>query len=124
MTTDVVSLEHYEGQIDAADAMTAKQAWDVLERHYPDYIWGVNCSWETGMLDIRGLDFTGQYGFRVKLRGKDNKAYSASALEHEVMLAAGEVLERFAMRRGRMDPDRLMADITTDNIGRVKGDLS
>ncbi len=79
---------------------------DALTVAYPGYPWGVRVY--DGGAFIRHLDFPSNWGMNVKLR----KSYSASQLKREVILMAGEWLERANLKRGRANDDE---------IGRVEG---
>lgn len=64
---------------------------------YPGYPWAVSVNALGGIATIQ-LDFTGKWGFVLHLK----------ALEHDldlksVIMAGGELLERFKLRRGIAD---------------------
>lgn len=79
------------------------EAQDILEAltiAYPGHPWGVRVY--DGGFFIRHLDFDGSWGMNCK---HTTKAYSASALKRQVILMAGEWLERAGLARGRLDPE-------------------
>lgn len=91
-------------QIAANDLIAAKNAADVLNRHYPGHLWAVSC--DQGMLDVRNMALSGNWGFRVKLP----VIYSASEFDRQIMRAGGEILERYRIRRSRKpDNDAISA---------------
>jgi len=89
--------------IPANDLVTAKQVADTIHKKYPEHLWAVDCSWKQGVLNIRNMMLSGQYGYRIIL----DKVYSASELDHMAMIGAGEILERYRIERGRADFDKL-----------------
>lgn len=89
------------GEDKLKDLALGKRILDVVEKYYPLHPWFVSCSHEAGSASIQ-LMYDGQdgkthiwkYGFLMhipKLMLED--------LEKKVMLAAGEVLERYHMAR-------------------------
>lgn len=84
-------------QQDLADITLAKRMSEVLQRHYPGHSWGVNVDSAGGVATIKNFRLSGNWGFLLKLRD----AASASEYDREVMLAAGELLERYRLSRGR-----------------------
>lgn len=78
----------------------------VLSEIYPSHPWGVRVF--DGGFFIRHLDFPSNWGMIVKTKG----IYSASQLKRQIILKAGEWLERANLKRGRSNGDE---------IGRVEG---
>jgi hypothetical protein len=75
--------------------MIAKLAAQTLSIHYPAHLWMVG--WAPGMtLVIKNMAMDARYGFTIDA----GRAASVSQLEHAVMLAGGELLERMGMKRG------------------------
>ena len=62
---------------------------------------------------------SGEWGYRLLL----DKNYSVSDLRSRAIKAGGEILERFNVKRGKMNDDH-MATMATDFAGRVLGDKS
>ena len=52
------------------------------------------------MLTIRNRRLVGQWGYRINLL-----QHPGATLEHELMQAGGEYLERYGLRRGAKDED-------------------
>ncbi len=93
--TDIQTIEvTSEDEMDME--MVAKQTAETLCRYYPSHLWAVG--WAPGRtLVIKNMAMDGRYGFTVDA----NKAYSASDLQRQIMLAGGELLERCGMVRGK-----------------------
>lgn len=89
---------------------------DTLAMAYPGYDWFVEI--KPGAAVIKNLTVEGRWGFFLKL----NHA-SASELRRRVILAGGEMLERYRLRRGRLNPTEV-AEVPEDCAGRSIGDLS
>lgn len=100
------------------DLVTAKQVGDLLNRHYPDHLWAINCQWAQGVLTIQNLRLPARYGYVVRLVD----SYSASDLEARAKRGAGEILERYRLDRGRIDIDQWSA--LPERAGQIVGDLS
>lgn len=81
---------------DLADIEIAKRMADVLDRHYPGHHWAVNVDSAGGIATVKNFRLSGDWGFLVKLVG----TYSASEFDRGVMLAGGELLERYRLHRG------------------------
>lgn len=76
----------------------------ALLKFYPGHVWAVDV--RHGLADIKNLSLSGEYGFRLDVLAED---FSASALERAVMLAGGELLERYKLDRGRARQHQLAA---------------
>lgn len=100
------------GHVSATDEVMAKGMAEVLHRHYPGYLWGVNIG--GGVVNVLNLSLSGKWGFTIKLPGQ----YSASDFDRQVMRAGGELLERYRLARGRFDNDR-HAELKTDFAGNL-----
>lgn len=110
MTQELITAEPI---LRANDEVIAKEVADLLLQHYPGYLWAVSIDSResVGMLDIRNLSLSGKWGFRFPLKeyldGMDTR--------RKIMRAGGEMLERFNLRRGSLDPGQyssLQADHT------------
>lgn len=88
----------------------AKRAAEKLVELYPGYLWTANVT--QGILDIRNVSLSGQWGFTIHAC----KSYSSSDLDRKVMLAGGEILERYRQRRGSIDHNAIAA-LPTDHRG-------
>jgi hypothetical protein len=96
----------------ALDSAAAKQILEVLGKHYPGHLW--KCTVHRGVADIQNLNLSGRWGFRMFL----DQQWSASILARSVMMAGGELLERYRVSRGKAQQDEL-AQLPTDFTGRV-----
>ncbi len=74
---------------------------EVLTTIYPGHPWAVRVY--DGGFFIRHLDFPSQWGMNCKYR---DFAHDAAVLKREIILKAGEWLERANMKRGRYDADQ------------------
>jgi hypothetical protein len=103
-------------QFKANELMLAKHAAELLHKHYPGHLWGVNV--EGPFLDVRNFYLAGEWGFRLSIPA----IYSASELDARIMRAGGEILERYRQRRGAVD-EASVHTLTTDFAGRHKPEL-
>ena len=79
----------------------------VLTTVYPGHPWGVRVY--DGGFFIRHLDFPSTWGMNCKYK---NFSHDAAVLKREIIMKAGEWLERANLKRGRANDDV---------IGRVEG---
>ena len=85
---------------------------------YPGYTWKLDANSATGMLDVYSPDLSGSHGFRIK----GNGPVSWHDLRHQVILGAGELLERYnAPRTGKDDSYH---DLDKDLKGLPVGDTA
>ena len=85
---------------DAAGIDVATQVLVDLTTAYPSYNWHV--VEQDGMLIIKELALSSQFGpYGMALR--NYKSYSATQLKHDVIIMAGEFLERAGLPRGKWD---------------------
>ena len=87
----------------------AKAILDALDIAYPDHPWSVEISGDEtgGRVFIRHLAFQGgNWGMNLKHSRKDTTFYSSSAFKREVILKAGEWLERMGIPRSRYEIER------------------
>jgi hypothetical protein len=98
-----------------AEHQICRSVGGVLEAHYPGWRWWVECKAEAGVVYVKNLDLSGEYGFVIHLarlaQDPDLKL---------VMRGGGEVLERYHQHRGQR-PERLSVerDITGEAIGET-----
>ena len=86
-----------EGMTDLQEK-EAQAILEVLTFAYPGHPWSVRVY--DGGFFIRHLDFPGNYGMNCRTA---TKVYSASAWKRQIILMAGEWLERADLVRGRSD---------------------
>lgn len=101
----------------ANDILMAKDMAEALHAHYPGHLWAVQVDGETGMADVRNLALSGTWGFRLRLPA----IYSASEFKRRVVMAGGELLERYRLKRGRLNEDQYN-QLVTDHAGNLKAD--
>ena len=80
--------------------VVCKKAALLLTRLYPNHLWMIGAA-PGGVLIIKHGLGDNRYGFTVDVPG----AHSSSELEHAIMLAGGELLERMGLERGAWDGD-------------------
>lgn len=98
---------------DLMDLDVAKRCTEVLDKHYPGYLWGVNANSETGMVHVRNFTLAGEWGFNLHMQKVQED------VEGKLMKwAGGEILERFRAHRGRVKQAEV-DELKTDRIGRV-----
>lgn len=106
---DIQTIDMTPDPENAKMEMLAKLSCQVLGRHYPLHAWSV--SWAPGYtLSVKNLAMDQRYGFTVDAL----KAPSISVLEHAIMIAGGEILERMGMKRGAWNGE------FADNVEGVK----
>jgi hypothetical protein len=88
--------------VTANEYILARETAATLHECYPGYLWGVNV--ERSIVNVRNLNLSGMWGFTLHVPA----IYSASEWKKQVMRAGGEILERYRMRRGQRDEQRLL----------------
>ena len=78
-------------ELAANDLVMAKQMAETLHSHYPGHAWAVTCDGATGIATVRNLALSGNWGFTLKL----TTTYSASEFRRRIVMAGGELLERY-----------------------------
>lgn len=86
----------------------AQSILDLLYTAYPGHPWGVRVY--DGGFFIQYLDrpFNKPYGMNVKFK---TAGVSASMMKREIVMKAGEWLERSGMARGRLDADQEIVSV-------------
>jgi|DEB0MinimDraft_3_1074331.scaffolds.fasta_scaffold86323_2 hypothetical protein len=72
----------------------ARDAAEMLNRHYPGYLWAVNVNSEGNVMIIKNYTVSIKYGYTLHLDKLDPTM-------KKVMLAGGEILERANLARGK-----------------------
>lgn len=98
---------HSEGATQAQED-EANGILQVLTDVYPSYPWAVRVY--DGGFFIRNLEFGQNFGMNVKYK---NVGHDWATMKHEIIMMAGEWLERANLRRGR--------NVNEDQIVRVEG---
>jgi hypothetical protein len=87
-------------QTDEKGFDVARWVFELLVRAYPSYSWHV--VEQDGLLVIKELGLSAIFGpYGMALR--NYKSYSVSQLKHDVIVNAGELLERAGLPRGHWD---------------------
>lgn len=85
-----------------ADAF-AKDTAETLNTVYPNHSWWIEC--KGGVLIIKHLEASGARGLIGMIRKMDQLSNDAERRKREIIMAAGELLERANMRRGARNDD-------------------
>ena len=118
----MVDLSGGEGgsQVAVLDFNMARDMAEALHAAYPGHLWAVTCEGEKGIATVRNMALVGDWGFVLNL----HEMSSASDWKRRVVMAGGEVLERFKLSRGAASQDAI-ADLKMDFTGRkTLGDYS
>ena len=116
---NILLANEYTEQQDTYDLAMSKEIAEALNQQYPGHLWAVRVQGEYGVASIHNLMLSGEWGYRLLL----DKNYSVSDLRARAIKAGGEILERFNVKRGRLNDDHI-ATMATDFAGRVLGDKS
>tara|TARA_R110002051_G_scaffold221113_3_gene284789 strand:- start:192 stop:527 length:336 start_codon:yes stop_codon:yes gene_type:complete len=96
------------------DHSLAKNIAEKLEDKYPGWLWAVHVM--DGIVGVKSMRLSGNWGFVLHADKIDND-YKM------VVMAGGEILERFRQNRGKFN-DTLYNDLNMDTKGRLDGDFS
>lgn len=96
----VMNTPDMAGRRAAMELDLAKRIAETLHREYPGHAWGVNVT--KGIIDIKDLSLSGSMGYTLHVLklGADWR--------RKVLNAAGEILERYRVARGKLDDDKLL----------------
>src|SRR3990172_536913 len=92
-----VELQTFDGHTyDGNDELLAKRCADMLNIHYPGYLWAVNVNseWNGGVVIIKNYSISYKYGYTLHIAKLDAKL-------KKVLMAGGEILERARMARSQ-----------------------
>lgn len=106
-------------QMAALEFNLCKEVAETLHQSYPGHLWAVNPEGNGSLVVVRNVSLSGQWGFVLHVPA----IYSSSEFKRQVIMAGGEILERFAMSRSQLKPAEY-ADLKTDFAGRILGDYS
>lgn len=76
----------------------AKEAAEALVTAYPNHSWWVDCRQDT--LVIKHLEASGRRGNIGMAKRLSALSHDAKKRKHEIIMAAGELLERCGLKRG------------------------
>ena len=100
----------------ANDEILAIRASELLQKHYPGYIWAVNVNSEQtgGVMTIKNFSVSSSFGMTLHITKLDNKL-------KKVVRAGGELLERGRLIRGSNKGERAKrVDGITDHLMRIE----
>ena len=86
-------------QISLLAKRVATRTAEVLNRHYPRHVWRINVDPEGGVVNVQHRDLPGRWGFTDKL---------ALWNERRMVIFAGELLERYRVKRTMADIDQMV----------------
>lgn len=104
----------------ASAVVLAKDIADYLERAYPGWLWALGVDSKGGIVTIRSLRLSGEWGYVLKL---DWVQHDPVVRRRLVLAAGGEIIERFGLRPGPYRHE-MVGMIARDLAGRPKPDLS
>ena len=81
----------------------AKDASEIMVAAYPNHSWSVEC--KQGVLIIKHMEASGRRCLIGMLRKIDQLSTDAKRRKQQILLAAGELLERAHMPRGARNED-------------------
>lgn len=82
----------------------AKFCARILERHYPGWWWGITVDERGGVIHIFAMEISGEMGYTLLL----DDVYNAGNFDWKLILVAGgEILERYGVTRGPRTQERL-----------------
>lgn len=87
---------------EAQELVLARELAELLEKHYPGYLWAVNVTLHGGMATIQALALSGEWGCYVPLARILNDPQ-----RRYVVQCGGELLERYRVHRGQIDIDQV-----------------
>lgn len=96
-----------------ADLDKSREIAEVLEKHYPGYLWAVRVDHGNNIATVNALALSGQWGFYLHLDKLDPGMKA-------VVRAGGEILERHKLARARMNEDHVMS-LGRDLRGNILG---
>ena len=97
-------------RVNKLEMWIAKQLGETLVKVYPNRQWNVNVDVMGGMVILMCPSLSQLKGYHIHM-----KSDTIDALKRKVISAAGEILERYGMKRTqKFDPDDLE---TVDRIG-------
>lgn len=94
-----------------------KRCGDVLEKNFPGWWWMINPDEEAGVMYFYTLRLSGEWGYTLKIDDVQKDP------EKLALVAGGEILERYNIKRGAYDPDLVRGKIT-DLRGNFMPDIT
>ncbi len=88
--------------ISASLAIIVKECADILEKSFPGWLWTINPDQQGGVVYIYSLRLSGEWGYTIKIADIQNDPQYKEGL-----MAGGEILERYGLKRGPYHRDML-----------------
>ena len=85
-----------------ANQTIAKVIAETLDKHYPGHAWMVDANVMQGIVRIHNLELSQEYGYILHTDSLINDPSMSLTIR-----AGGEFLERFGLKRGKLDRDEL-----------------
>ena len=115
--TELSVLETMEqAKMELANKELAGHVGECLHRNYPKHLWAVVADIHNGIVTVRNLALSGDWGFYIHIADFVNDPHFKA-----VTRAGGELLERFKVARGEADYGAIL-DLKTDFAGRKEHD--
>lgn len=90
---------------DATKEIALAQAiGELLNKHYPGYLWAVTVNLHGGMATVQAMALSGEWGCYIPL----SRILNDPQMKY-VLQCGGEILERYRVRRGAVDVDQVDA---------------
>ena len=108
--------------VDASLANLTRRYGEALEKHYPGWLWMINPDQDGGVIYIYSLRLSGEWGYTLKTGEVENDTHEKAAI-----MAGGEILDRFNIRRGKYKRSLLlgkMVDLRGNFIPDITDRLS
>jgi hypothetical protein len=84
-------------QCSASLVLLVKRMADLLERHYPGWMWCVQPDERGGVVNLFSLRLSGEWGYRFRIMDIQG---DPKVCDPKIVRAGGEILERFRVPRG------------------------
>lgn len=113
MTNEILTCSP---QLNTNEYLLARRVAEKLHATYPGHLWAVDI--QGSIVNVRDLAIDGRWGFTLHIPAM----YSSSEFDRQVVMAGGELLERFKQRRGAVDHDAIQS-MPTDVRGLLTPEL-
>lgn len=114
-----VVRDHKLLDLSCSGKLLAIDVGETLNKHYPGHLWAVTVDEDGGVLVIKNLALSGNWGFVLHL----HRLPAGKALHPLIVRAGGELLERYNLSRSRLKVDEIMK-MKRDSRGIPIGDKS
>jgi hypothetical protein len=81
----------------ASTVLLVKRMADLLEKHYPGWMWCVQPDDRGGVINLFSLRLSAEWGYRFRIMDIQGDPRAA---DPKIVAAGGEILERFRVPRG------------------------